>query len=133
MTWQGTIDGWNVQITEKKDGSGTIYEYQQKFTLTGAAQNLDLTVPFPFLLNNIIYFSNDATAKSFTEQIFTGSADTTTYKQIMNLVGDTNQPNHYAGDVSDYYSQQPIMIRTAISASTNGKTLTKKIVLTKVN
>jgi len=129
-TWN-TDDGWRAQRTISK--AGCIYEYQQQFTLTGAAQNIDLVIPFPFSLNRIEYFSNDATAKSFVEQVFAGSTDTTSYNAIVNVALDTNQPLSYAPSGEEgNYTQAPIRIRTAVSASTAGKLLTKKVIVRKL-
>lgn len=124
--YERTPDGWTVYI------EGDVYEYQQQFTLTGAAQNLDVIIPFPFQLNKIEYFSDDATAKSFTERIYSGNVDTSSYGQIVSVTADTNQPLSYAGDISDKWTQQPIRIRTAVSASTLNKKLTKKINVTRL-
>lgn len=121
-------DGWAVQRTKTPDGC--IYEYQRQFTLSGAAENFDLYISFPFELNRVEYFSNDATAKSFSERVFTGSADPSSYDEILTLIADINIPNAYVPTGSEgVYTQAPILIRTAVSASTAGKTLTKKIVM----
>jgi len=127
MTVTYTKDGWNVQVT--KTDKGCIYEYQQLVTLTGAAQNIDLAIHFPFELNRIEWFSNDATAKSFTERIYSGR-DQTSYDQILAVALDTNLPIAYYPTGSEgSYTMQPLIIRTAVSASTAAKTLNKKIII----
>lgn len=121
-------DGWRVQKT--RSGKDTIYEYQRQFTLSGAAEDLDLVINYPFQLNRIDYFSNDATAKSFAERIFVGQSES--YAEIVNVAADTNISIVYSGDISDKWTQQPLRIRTAVSASTGGKLLTKTINVTRL-
>ena len=117
-------DGWNVQITKCN------HEYQRKFTLSGSAENFDLVIPFPFELNRIEYFSDDTTSKSFTERIFSGNVDKDAYDQIVNVSLNIDQAiAYYPGGSEGIYTQAPILIRTAISASTAAKTLTKKIII----
>ena len=123
-----TRDGWRWQ----KDGR--TYEIKQRFTLTGAAQDIDLHIGFPFQLNRVEYYSDDATAKSFAERVFSGgNIDAAAYAQIVNVAGDTNLSVVYAGDISDKWLQQPIVLRTAVSASTNGKLLTKTVNVTRLD
>lgn len=123
-----TRDGWRVQ----RDGN--IYEFSRRFTLSGAAENFDLSIPFPFQLNRVQYFSDDATAKSFTERIFSaGAVDPNQYDQIVNVAVDTNQSVAYMGDISDKWLMQPIVMRTAVSASTGGKFLTKTVNVTRLD
>jgi len=117
-------DGWTVQKT------GAIYEYQRKFTLSGSAETLDLNVTFPFELNRIEYFSDDTTAKSFSERIFSGGVDDTSYDQIVSVTLNTDQPlAYYPSGGEGIYTQSPILIRTNVTASTINKTLTKKVVI----
>lgn len=121
-------DGWQVQRTQT-DGK-CVYEFQRQFTLSGAAENFDLNIPFPFELNRIEYFSNDATAKSFTERILSGGVTVGSYDQIVNVAADINLAIAYVPTGSEgIYTQAPIVIRTAVSASTAGKLLTKKILI----
>ncbi len=128
MVTKYTKDGWVTQITQTD--KGCVYEFQQQFTLSGAAENLDLSIPFPVELNRIEYFSNDGVAKSFTERIFSGNVDQTSYDQIVSVALDTNQALAYYPTGSEgVYTQSPIRIRTAVSASTAGKLLTKKVVV----
>lgn len=123
-----TRDGWRIQ----RDGN--IYEFSAIFTLTGAAQNIDLNIPFPFQLNRVQYFSDDATAKSFAERIYSaGSVDPNNYDEIVNVAADTNQSVAYMGDISDKWLMQPITARTAVSASTAAKTLTKTVNVTRLD
>lgn len=107
---------------------GNDYNWQQQFTLTGAAQNLDLIIPFNCTINRIEYFSDDTTAKSFTTRIFSGRVDTSSYAQLVNLTADTTQSNQWVpiGEEGKYI-QAPIRFRTAVSASTLNKKLTVKI------
>ena len=128
MTVTYTEGGWNVQVT--KTDRGSIYEFQQLVTLTGAAQNIDLAIHFPFELSRIQFFSNDATAKSLTERIYSGR-DQTTYDQLLALALDTNLPIsiYPTGSENLSYTMQPLIIRTVVSASTAGKTLNKIVVI----
>lgn len=123
MTRVYTENGWKVQ--ETFDGEDTYYEFQQQFTLTGAAQNLDLALNFPIELKKIEYFSDDTTAKSFTEDVYSGTVDTSSYDRICTKTLDTNQS--ISLDSDNLYMQQPVRIRTAVTASTNTKKLTKKV------
>lgn len=128
MTARYFRDGWQVAITYTP--AGHVYEYQRRFTLSGAAENFDLNLGFPFEIIRIEYFSDDATAKSFSERIYTGSVDTTSYDEIVTLTNDINQANAYYPTGADgTRTMSPITIRTAVSASTAGKFLTKKILL----
>lgn len=123
-------DGWAVQVN--KTDRGCVYEFQRRTILTGAAENIDLHIPFGIKLQRIEFFSDDATAKSFTERIYSGNIDPTSYDQLINLVNDTNQPIAYAGDEDNIYTQSPVIIRTAVSASTAAKILTKKVIVTRL-
>ena len=125
------LDGWRVQVDTDPTTRQRTYEYQQLFTFTGAAQNLDLSIPFPIQFNRATYFSDDATAKSFILQVFSGNP-AGSYDALMNVVNNTDQPLSFAGDLTTKYLQQPITIRTAVSASTAGKFLTIKVNVTKL-
>lgn len=128
MVRKYTRDGWQVQIT--KTERGCTYEFQQQFTLTGAAQEISLNIPFPIELNRIEYFSDDAIAKSFDERIYSGNVDPSSYDQIVSVSNDINQAvAYYPTGAEGVYTQSPIIITTAVSASTAGKLLTKKILV----
>lgn len=116
-------DGWRVQITKHN------YEYQRQITLSGAAENIDLAIPFPASINRISYSSNDATAKSFSTRIFNGGVDQSTYDEVGSWALNTDLSLTYVplGE-EGVYSMMPLIIRTAVSASTAGKLLTIKVV-----
>ena len=132
MTIKYNKDGWAVQVN--KTDRGCVYEFQRQFTLSGAAENFDLSVPFPFELNRIEYFSDDATAKSFTERILSGNVTAGSYDEIMNEVNNIDIPVAYVPTGSEgVYTQSPLIIRTAMSASTAAKLLTKKVILRRLS
>lgn len=119
-TFRNTEDGWEVQQVDYD------FEYQKQVTLTGAAQNIDLTLPFPVKCDRIDYYSDDTTAKSFTVRVFNGGVDTTAYTQVANIVLDTNQAITIDFEEMKFL-HMPIVLRTAVSASTNGKKITIKV------
>ena len=123
-----TRDGWRIQIT------GQNYEYQRQVTLSGAAENIDLQIYFPVSINRISYSSDDATAKSFATRIFNGGIDLTTYDEVGAWAINTDISLTYTplGE-EGVYSMHPIMVRTALTASTAGKLLTIKIVVRKLD
>lgn len=116
-------DGWRVLIT------GHTVEYQRQVTLSGAAENIDLAIPFPASINRISYSSNDATAKSFSVRIFNGGIDPTSYDEVGTWAGNTDLSLTYTplGE-EGVYAQMPLIVQTAVSASTAGKLLTIKVV-----
>ncbi len=122
---------WDIWTVEK---IGKDYSYQTKVLLTGAAQNIDLAIPFGCVINRIEYFSDDTTAKSFSERVFSGVVDISSYDELMSVTDDVNQPiAYYPTSLGEgRYTQRPIKIRTAISASTVGKYLTKKVEISRI-
>lgn len=125
-TYYSIVDEWSVVQV------GNAYEYQKQVTLTGAAQNIDLTIPFAIQLNRVEFFSDDETAKSFSLRVFSGSVPPTSYAELVTLTADTNIPILVQiGDVYKYL-QSPIKIRVAVSASTAGKILTIKVACDKL-
>lgn len=128
LTYRNVDMNWSIQRV------GTDYEFQQKYTLTGATQNIDIAIPYPIKINRVEYFSDDTTAKSFTTRIFNGDTDTVAYAQIANLLLDTNQSVLVLCEQDNLkYLQSPIVIRTAVSVSTLNKTLTIKICLERLD
>lgn len=116
-------DGWRVA---KK---GNMFEYQREVTMTGAAQNIDLAVPFACVLRRWDTWADDATAKSYTLDVYSGAVTPTSYTRVDNVAADTNQSRSFTSDKADSYLQSPVVLRTAITASTNGKKITIKILL----
>ena len=113
---------------------GDFISYMYKHTLSGSAENIDLNLAFDFILMRIEYFSNDATAKSFTTQVFSGGVDPSAYDQLLDLALNTDLPNAYVPTGEEgVYLQTPLRIRTAITASTAAKTLTTKITVKKLH
>lgn len=121
------LDGWTV-VRTIMPGQPCTYEYSRTHTMSGAAENLDLSIPYPFRLNRIVWESDDATAKSFTERIISNSIT----DQIASFTADTNTFLSASGEEADKYTTLPIIIRSAISASTAGKTLAKKVNVTRL-
>jgi hypothetical protein len=128
LTYCKVEDGWTIQQV------GTDYEYQKKVTLTGSAENIDVTIPFPMRADRMEYFSNDTTAKSFSVRIFDGAVDSNAYVQVANVVLDTNQSIRVDfGNNGLKFLHTPIIIRTVVSSSTAAKTLTIKIHIRKLD
>jgi len=128
LTYRKVEGGWTVQQV------GTDYEYQKKVILSGSAENIDITIPFPMRADRMEYFSDDTTAKSFSVRIYDGAVDSNAYVQVANVVLDTNQPIFVDfGNNGLKFLQTPIIIRTAVSASTAAKTLTIKIHIRKLD
>jgi len=127
MTVRYTRDGWNIQRTHTPDGC--VYEYQRQVTLTGAAQNIDLPIHYPASINRISYYINNANAKSFTTRIFNGGTDLTSYDEVGAWVLNVDLSLTYTplGE-EGRYTQTPIIIRTALTASTAGDLFTVKVV-----
>ena len=118
-----TSDGWT--LTQK----GNLFEYQREITMTGAAQNIDCAVPFACMIRRWDTWTDDATAKSYTLDVYSGTVTATSYTRLDNVAVDTNQSNSFTSDKADSYLQAPLLLRTAVTVSTNGKKMTIKILV----
>ena len=125
-TYNSVVDGWALTQV------GPAYEYQKQVTLTGAAQNIDLTISFAVQLNRVEFFSDDETAKSFSLRVFSGNVTPTSYAELLTVTLDTNIPILQQVGNEYKYLQTPIKIRVAVSASTANKILTVKVACDKL-
>lgn len=125
-TYYSVVDGWNVAQV------GNAYEYQKQVTLTGAVQNIDLTIPFAIQLNRVEFFSDDTTAKSLSLRVFSGNITPASYAELVTVTNDTNISILQQVGSEYKYLQTPIKIRVAVSASTAGKILTVKVACDKL-
>lgn len=121
-------NGWDIQQTD------VYYEYQKKVVMTGAAQQIDLMIHFPVKLERIEYFFNDLTSRVFATQIFDGNVDENAYALIVDWNTTMDQSILVLCNQDNLkFTQPPIRIRTDITASTAGKTITIKIYVKKLD
>lgn len=116
-------DGWTVAR------KGNLFEYQREVTMTGAAQNIDLNVSFACVLRRWDTWTDDEIAKSYTLDVYSGAVTPLSYTRLDNVAAHTNQSRSFTSDKADSYLQSPVLLRTAITASTNGKKITIKILV----
>lgn len=120
------FDEWDVE------SNGEYFTFAKLNTLTGSAQNIDLRIPFNCFIIRVEYFSDDTTSKSFSTRVYSaGAVDVSSYDQLYTTAGNIQQPIavEFTEEKSGLYMHSPITIRTAVSASTQNKTLTIKVTL----
>lgn len=127
-TYRTTDNEWSIQQID------VYYEYQKIVTLTGAAQQIDLVVPFPVKLERIEYFFSDGTLKTFGVQIYNGSINESSYALLADFDNDGNQSILILCNEDNLkYTQAPVRIRTNITASVINKTVTVKLYIKRLD
>lgn len=128
ITYRTTDNEWSIQQID------VYYEYQKIVTLTGAAQQIDVMIPFPVKLERMEYYFSDGTLKTFNVLIFNGSVNESSYALLADFVNDGNQSILIlCNDDNLKFTQPPIRIRTNITASQISVTVTIKLYIKRLD